>query len=254
MFDNISSEDYDLYIGSMDNNTTQTSSASTNTEIIYESVQGRDENFVFGVKNNQPVLTFTMKLFSYNKLSRNDISYIDNWLFSQTTPKQLVICQDDMTNYYYMATFSKNDIISFGNVPMGFECTVTCDSSYGYEFEKQEVFSLSNGKGLFRFNNLSAGLNYLYPKLEFVCNKDNGQIKIKNISDNNREFYIWGLQKGEVVKIDNWFQIESSTGLLRMSQCNKQWLGLVRGINRIEINGDTSSVSMKYKFKRGIGS
>lgn len=254
IYDNISSEDYGLYLGGFDISTIQESMASTNTELIYDRVNGRDENLIFGTKITEPVLQFELKLFSYDPLSRNDISYVDTWLFSNNTPKKLVLCQEDMTTYHFMAIFSKNNVISHANSPMGFTCTVICDSAYAYEFEREDVWQIQKDKELLiRFNNLNAGLGYLYPRIEFVCNQNDGKLIINNMTD-SRAFEIGGLQNGEVITIDEWFQIKSSTGLHRIENCNKQWLRFVKGVNNIYVSGNTSNVKVKYKFKKAVGS
>ena len=254
IYDNISSEDYGLYIGSIDNKTITSSMASTNTELIFDSIANRSENFVYGVKQTEPCLTFDIELFSYEKLSRSDISYIDAWLFSNRKPKKLVLCQEDMANYTFYAIFSKNEIKAYANKPYMLTCTIVCSSAYGYEIEKKDEYIINNGSTVVRFNNLSGGINYLYPKLEFVCNKDLGAITIENLSDNNRKFIISNLYNGEKITIDEWFQIESSTGLLRLENCNKQWLRLKNGINNIKISGNLSKLTMYYSFRKAIGS
>lgn len=255
IYNNIPSEDYGLFIGGFNAPAIVENMASTNTELIYDRLaNGRDENLIFGTKISEPLLSFEIELFSYDPLSRNDISYIDNWLFSNRTPKKLVFCQDDMTSYYFMAIFSKNEIIHHSSQPMGFKCTIICDSAYAYEIEKEDIWQVTKDKALtIKFNNLSAGLGYLHPRIEFVCNASDGKLVISNRTD-NRTFEIKGLQNGETITIDEWFQIKSSTGLNRLENCNKQWLRFVRGINLLQVDGDTYKVKVKYKFKKAIGS
>lgn len=254
IYDNKTSEDFGLFLGGFDIQTILNSMASTNTELVYDRVNGRDENLVFGTRSTEPVLTFDLDLFSYDPLSRNDISYIDTWLFSNRQPKKLVLCQEDMTSYHFMAIFSKNEIINHSNSPMGFKCTVVCDSAYAYEFEREDEWQVSKDKALsVRFNNTSAGLGYLHPVIEFVCNLNNGSVRINNVTD-NRSFEISGLQNGEKIIIDEWFQIVSSTGLHRIGNCNKKWLRFAKGINNIQVSGDTSKIKVKYKFKKAVGS
>lgn len=256
IYDNVPSEDYGLCIGGFDAPTIIESMASTNTELVYDrpASSDRGDNLIFGTKISESLLTFELELFSYEALSRDDIAYIDNWLFSNRTPKKLVFCQEDMTSYYFMAIFSKNEIISHSNSPMGFKCTVTCDSAYAYEIERENTWQVTNGNSaVIRFNNLNGGLGFLYPKIEFVCNTNNGKLTITNKTE-NRTFEISGLQNGEKITIDEWFQIKSSTGLNRLANCNKQWLRFVRGINYINVSGNTHNVKIKYRFKKAIGS
>lgn len=255
LYNQISSEDYSLYIGEINGQNLKNDMASTNTEFIMDTVNNRSENFIYGVKQTETNLKFNLKLFGYDKFTKNDITYIDNWLFSNRMPQKLMFCQEDMANYTYHAIFSKNQILYNGNEAFGFDCDIICSSAYGYETEKTDVYNiLPNTITKVRFNNLSGGINYLYPKLSFVCNKDNGRIKIINKSDKDRTFEMTGLSNGESIEIDDWFQINTSTGLYRLEKCNKQWLRFKNGINYLDITGDTSKINIKYTFRRGIGS
>lgn len=255
IYGGISSEDYGLYLGSTSNPGFEKTQASTNPIFIIDSIKSRTHNFIYGIEQSEPNLKFTLDMFTYDYLSRSDIAYIDNAFFSSTMPKKLVFCQEDMANYYYNAIFSKNQIISSGNQVMGFSCDIICADAYAYEPFKTAIYDVVNGDlNKVRFNNLSGGLNYLYPRINFVCNRDSGKLKIINKSDNNRTFEIWGLKNGETVSIDEWFHITSSTGLMRLENCNKQWLRFAKGINHLEIQGDTSRVNVTYQFNRSIGS
>jgi phage-related protein len=254
IYDDICSEDYDLYIGSIGGgNGVENSSASTNTEFEMDSIPNRTENFIYRSKTSEPNLKFKAKLYISNKFDKDDMEYIDNWLFANKLPKKLVICQEDMSNYYYMATFSKNEIISVGNLNAGLECEVICDSPYAYDIPSSVEY-LINGVTLKDFYCSSSGINYLYPKIEFTINSDNGYLKIKNITDNNREFYIHGLSNGETITIDKWFQVESSMGLRRIGNCNKKWIRFLNGTNKLEIQGNVNKVKITYQFFKAIGS
>lgn len=253
-YNGVDSEDYGLYIGEINPSSVKNTMASTNTEFIQDFLPTRSENFIYGVRQSERNLTFKIKLFSYDFLSKNDVSYIDNWLFSNKQPKRLMFMQEDMATYSYMAIFEKNEIISVGNKIIGFECDIICDSSYAIEQEKTEVYQVNSAKDVsVRFNNLSGGINYLYPKIEWTCNKDNGSLQIVNKNDNNRTFIITGLRNGEKITIDRYFQIKSSMGLLRSENCNKKWLRFVNGINNFTVKGDTSNLYITYQFKKAIG-
>ena len=51
----------------------------------------------------------------YKNIDKNDIKYIDQWLFSQKFPKKLILCQEDMATYYYKAIFKKSEILYHNN-------------------------------------------------------------------------------------------------------------------------------------------
>lgn len=255
IYNGISSEDFNLYVGGFDSSSIKQDMASTNIEFIQDRLPTRIENFIYGIQQSEANLKFKLNLFSYEYLSRNDVTYIDNWLFANKKPKKLMFCQEDMATYTYLAVFSKNNIIYHGNQIIGFECDVVCDSAYAYEQEITESYVVQRGvETKIRFNNLSGGINYLYPKISWTCNKDGGGIRIVNENDGNRTFVMSNLRMGEKITIDNYFQITSSLGLLRSEDCNKQWLRLKQGINKIVVSGDTSRFYMTYQFKKAIGS
>lgn len=256
IYDEKSSEDYGLYIGELNAKTTADSMASTNSEIVYDSVNDRIENFIFGVNVTERLLEFEMNLFfeDYENIDKSDIKYIDQWLFSQKFPKKLILCQEDMSTYYYKAIFKKNDILYHNNKIYGFKCSIQCDSAYAYTSEKQLIIPITSDKSITRINNISSGVTYIYPSIRFVCNKEGGSVVITNKSDNNRSFIISNLKQGEEIYIDKWFQITSSYGLKRLGNCNKRWIRLKDGVNYIEVSGNTSRVVLTYQFMQGIGS
>lgn len=252
-----SSEDYGLYIGELDGKMENSSMASTNTEIIYDTIPNRIENLVYQVKRSEDLLEFNLKLFfaDVENTGKDDLKYVDQWLFSNKYPNKLIFCQEDMVNCYYNAIFKKNEILYHGNKPYGYECTVQCDSPYAYEIEREKTISIQSGDiGKLRINNISSGTSYIYPSMNFICNRENGSVFIKNINDNNRTLIFENLKQGEEITLDKWFQISSSYGLRRLGNCNKRWLRFVKGINNIEITGDLTRFTVKYQFMQGVGS
>lgn len=255
IYNNIPSEDFGLYIGEFDSSVIKTDMASTNIEFIQDHISERSENFIYKVIQSEKNISFDLNLFSYDYLSKSDISYVDNWLFANKKPKPLVFCQGDMSTYTFHAIFSNNQIVYHGNRAIGFKCKVVLDSTFAYENKQTEVISVfSDESTKVRFNNLSGGINYLYPEISWTCNKDNGMLEIINSSDNNRRFFIDGLKTGEKITIDKWQQIDSSLGLLRRDNCNGGWLRLRNGINILSVKGDTGNLNMTYQFKKAIGS
>lgn len=256
MYDGQSSEDFGLYIGKLSPSSKSSGSASTNSEIIYDSVKNRINNFIYGVEITERLLEFEIELFfeDYKNIDKHDIKYVDQWLFSQKYPQRLVFCAEDMATYYYKAIFKKNDILYYNNKIYGFKCQIQCDSSYAYTSEKVLTIPITSDKAIARINNISSGTSYIYPSIQFVCNKEGGSVKIVNKSDDNRELIFSNLKQGEEIRVDSWFQITSSYGLKRLGNCNKKWLRLKDGINYIEVSGDTTRLTLIYQFMQGIGS
>lgn len=162
IYDGISSDTYGLYIGGIEKKAITSSDAATNTELVYDNVNGRNENFVYGVKKKNTTLEFKLDLFSPNELTRYDVHIIDAWLFSNAMPKELIILQDDMMEFHYNAIFSKGEVLTHkGGVVYGFSCTVVCDSVYALDRQQTKSYKI-NGETIIYFNNMSSGINYSY--------------------------------------------------------------------------------------------
>lgn len=245
IYDNIPSDSMGLYIGEFGGNSVKNSPSSTKRELVYEHNEAREENLIFGTKTSSDLLEFDLGVFSYEQLSRQEMERIERWLFYNDKPKKLVICQDDMYQYHYNAIIT-GEWISVGNMSQGLQCKVQCDSQYGYSNRVTMVIP----KGTRTVRNASI-TKMIYPKIEFTCTKANGSISIKNVTE-NRTFTMTGLQLNEKITIDKWFQITSSTGLLRLSNCNREWLRLLSGMNKLEVQGDVANIKLEYIPKHAI--
>lgn len=252
IYDNIPSENYGLYIGNLGGSGDDSGESSTSLEVVFDNISSRSENLIYGIRKKEPMLKFNMKLFSYNTLTKEDVAYIDQWLLNNSSFKKLMFCQDDMAKFAYNAIVESTNILYNGNLIYGIECNVLCDSSYAYQSTKTNSYNIK-GVTKIRFNNLDNAYGYLYPKVRFVCNKENGTIRVKNVNDKNREFVITGLKYNEEINIDEWQQLRSSTGLLRLDKCNKNFLRFCDGVNQLEVSGDLTELQITYQFRRAIG-
>jgi phage-related protein len=94
----------------------------------------------------------------------------------------------------------------------------------------------------------------MYPIIELKTTINNNSIRIINKSDNNRAFEFTGLQGGETLFVDNQKKIiRSSTGLNRLSNFNKKFFRLHRGVNELQIIGTCEYIKITYQNVKRLG-
>lgn len=249
-FANKSSEDYSLTIssfGSGEDTTVMPGGVKLYTEKIFR----RTSEYLLGT-DITPMLEFPIQLTTDNgELSAVDLQTIGAWLFERTNYEDLKIMQPDMTSVKYRCFFLDPKIIRVGNKIVGVSATVHCQDAWATGEEKTFTYT---GVGSFVHNNSSDNNNYTYPITIITANAFGGTLTITNTSDANRITQFTTIAANEVLTIDNSRQtITSSTLLRRMSNFNKKFFRLKRGINNLTISGNIASVVIKYANARKIG-
>lgn len=253
IYKNITSEDFDLYIGGINQNGITDMKSNISTEILYDYVTNRNENTIFGVKQKDRLFSFDLSLYSEQEITSQDALYIEDYLFNNPKLDKLVICQEDMMGYYFIGTFTKGEKIKVGGVTIGYNVTFTCDSPFVYSSERKdttECNSISETEII--INNTSSGLCYLFPTIKWINTSPNGWIKIINSSDNNRTFEMRELATNELITIDKWQQMTSSLGLNRLDNCNYNFIRLTKGVNKIKVIGTSQQITFLYNLMWSI--
>lgn len=254
IFDNKPSEGYGLYILDFDGGGVKTNSAGSDVEIIQDQISRRAVSYFYGVSQSSK-LEFEITIGSYEKMDRRDIAVLESWLFGQMDYKKLQIIQCDLDNVYFNCFLKNPQVTTIGNIPYAFTCTVVCDSPWAWEFPRTKVSATSEVETNIEFYNYSDDSDYLYPIVEFTLDINTTDIKVINISDDNREFIMTGLLPNETIYADNSLEIlTSSTGLNRLPNFNGKWYRYVRGLNKIKIVGGLSSYKVTYQLARKVGS
>ena len=212
-------------------------------------------------RSQEPVLEFPLTFGTYSEITALDRDLISAWLFGRNEYKKLYILQDDLNGAYFNC-FLKNPIpLYVGNINYAFQCTVVCDSPFAYGYEK--VISGSYTSSLTStyidvYNNSSED-DYLYPEISFQMNDGGTSFSLTNTSDSDRLF-AFGTSSGsplltnEEIYVDNDLQIiNSSTGLLRVSHFNKNWLRLIPGKNIFFLNSRLSWFEIKFRERFKVG-
>lgn len=243
MFDGVISSTYGLYIGSTNKNSVTSNGINFNTTT---DISGNGfKQLLLGVKYDTP-MTFVLDMFSVDTIDNMTLSKIQNWLCGRNGYKKLNIIQEDLSNVYFNCMMSSPKITYIGNNARMISVTVTCDSAFAYEIEKESVFTAST----WSFNNVSDHWDYLMPKVvEIVCRS--GDVKITNITD-GRETIIKGRKSGEVITMcEETGIVKSSDGLRMMDSFNKNFIRFIPNTNEFVMQ-NVSSLKIKYEFLRKV--
>lgn len=252
IFKNIPSETYNLYISSPDGGMIQTA-GSGDVELLTQKVFRNPKPYLLGVQQS-PVLSFDVQFTSPDELMVEDIRQIQAWLFGQSEYQKLQVQQFDMSDVYFNCFITSPQIIKVGNVIKGIAGTVICDSPFAWSFPKTATRNYTSlADETIVINNTSDNNYYTYPTILATVDTFGGDFSITNNTDNGRVFSFTDLLQDEVLTIDNERSIiTSSTGLRRLSNFNKNWFRLVRGVNSLTIFGNVSQLKFTYSPARKL--
>ena len=254
IFDGIPSELHSLYISSPDGGEVDTN-GSSNVELYVENLYRKSKNYLLGAKQS-PALEFDVSFNSPREITSPDVGHIQSWLFGHNQYKKLQILQSDMQDVYFNCFLTEPRVNKVGNIIRGIKAKVICDSPFAWTFPRTKTYSFTDAdvNQTVNFFNLSDDNDYNYPSLVITTNEFGGDFNISLTQDNSRLFEFTGLTPNETVTINNELgTISSSTSLKRLSNFNKNWFRLVRGLNTITFTGSLSQVDMTYQFARKVG-
>jgi hypothetical protein len=135
-----------------------------------------------------------------------------------------------------------------GNVIQAFTTTVICDSPWAWKEPKNYTYNFGGGYSItssIDFLNESANSFYTFPTtLTIVGNVFGGYVSIINTTDADRLFHLH-LSPSETVTMNCDLQLISSDLVTHpLSNFNLNWLRFLRGINRLTVTGNVSSISV----------
>jgi phage-related protein len=255
-YDGQSSEMYNLSIANLDDGSSTVSSpGSGKISIIDQFIYRRISPFFYGVHFDSR-LSFPVSFFSPDEIDSVSLSYAQQWLFSSLSYKPLAIIQPDLDDILAYCIFTDPQIIRAGNIIYGLSATCECSSQFFYTYPKSVSYAYTSPpyQSPITFFNNSHIQNYLYPSIIFLMNSTGGTLNIINTSDTYRSFMFAGLQPNEVISVNNDLGIiSSSTGALRLSNFNKNFLRFVPGLNQLLVSGNVSTIQLTYQFIRRFG-
>jgi len=256
VFNNVPSNTYGLGIVNLDTGTSD-GDAGAAVEIYEKQVYRKSRPYFFGRSYDTP-LEFEMTIASENVIDGNDRSLIESWLLGAQNYYPLQILQEDLQDVYFNVIFTKSKNAYAGNMNFGMVLHARCDAPWAWKFPQTLIKNYTGDvivDETFTFYNQSAENDYMYPVISVTTNAIGDSVSITNITDSNREFAFTGLDTGETLGIDNYRQIITSSvpGAYRLGDFNKKWFRLLKGANRITLNGGISNFTMTYQLAQKVG-
>lgn len=246
-YDGIKSSDMNLHIMKIDYNGFIETPYTSSVDIKEEKLAKRHTPYFYGVERDN--LEFTVQLVlmdKYNQPKRwtpQERYNVARWLFHDEYKE--FISSDDIGKRYYCIATSDSDL-NLINTQGYMEVTFTCNAPYGFSPIYIESFDLTENtnKTIIEIENRSNIIKRYRPKLEIEYPNIGGfpettNITLKNLSDGGREFKLTDVKKGEIYSFDNENRIIKSSrqvNLNPLTHFNRNWLELVYGVNRIEID------------------
>lgn len=140
---------------------------------------------------------------------------------------------------FYAMPISDINLIHNGLKQGYLTLTMRCDSAYSYgHYQVTPLYDLSNNTKSRVIELLNYGHYHFYPNIE-IHKIGDGDIKINNMSNGNKEFKLSNLQDGEVLQIDCMNEIIQSSlnEKNRYDDFNDEYLEIVYGKNLLNITG-----------------
>lgn len=228
-------------------------------EVHEDRIASRYDALMYGLSQNEP-LEFTL-VFGANTrsidagahLDRFEIEAIAAWLTGHSTRKWLTIVQEDMEAFRYKCLISDLKLITYGELPWAFSCTVSCDSPFGYTFPEEYEFEVSGSKEIILRNRST--YNGFYKPIIEISMSGGDSVSITNASDSDRTFSFKGLPAGEplFIYIDNKNQvITNNLDINLYPNFNMKFFRMKRGDNHLVINGNCK-IKFICEFPVNIG-
>lgn len=243
VFDEIPCSEYGLMVYNFASNGQGDASFSVG-EMVEDRIAGRYDALTYGLQRNQPqeyTLVFGPNIMSVDMdepLDRYEVEAIATWLTGHQKRKWLTIVQPDMESFRYKCYISDLTLITYGEMPWAFSCTVSCDSPFAYTYPEEYEGALTVAGDQLVIRNRSSHHGYYKPRMEIESS--GSDICIVNHSDGDREFIFTDLPSGTIrIDLDNHNQvITNDAGVNLYDKFNMNFMRLVRGDNVLSLFGD----------------
>lgn len=188
---------------------------------------------------------------------------IAHWLSGDFRYQPLRIIQDDMCSIYYNCYFQNLSYISVDGYANGFTATVVCDAPFAWKNpQMKEKINQPISEGRYpsttqlQAYNISSDHNLTIPKLiEIDLGENSNGVKVVNLSNNDEYFEFHDLDYGERIRIDDLYCIESldRPNTIIVDNFTGEFLKLINGINRLQIEGEIKRIKIVYQSGKKIG-
>lgn len=240
-FDGISSDDMGVQLVRVETGLLNSQFAHNQTPIT-DKVKGRNKEYFFGVELSLFKFSITIALLEDQLWTREMRMRIAEWLFkSQYKP---FISGDNLDVIYYC--IADGDASRFDNTLQEGYITIdfTCNSPYAYTPTYVNTYDYTTAPtNIITVENLSNVETRYCPELEITMVAGTS-ITITNLTNGGIKTIFTGLTIGEIIYVNNQSKqiISSLPNTYRLGNFNKNWLKLVKGVNRLQIDGNANIV------------
>lgn len=256
-FDGVSCEEYGLMLYDF-GSTTHGNSEYAKVDIQEDRIPGRTRSLFYGTSYEDP-LEFKLVFGAMEDVANNDepidrseMEVIAGWLTGHNEYKWLMIDEFGLESIRYRCIITDLKTIEVDMYKWAFECTVHCDSPYGYTLPEQFTYQVDGTSSVVLHSRSSMNAAYL-PVVSIRLN-DNGNFSITNSSDGGKEFTLTGYpQTSDTITVNSETGVVSSaSGLNVYPYLNFAFPRLVRGKNELTITGN-GTVTFTCEFPVNVG-
>ena len=215
-------------------------------DIIEEKSRYRDLASFYGV-NKKPIefrITFSLLDEKMTDEKKFDLA---RWLFKDTYVEFQTV--DNLSKSISVIATNQQEFVTADNENGYFTVDFRANSPYWYSSTYSDLFDLTENttSTIIELYNRSNVDETYYPEMEFKITEGT-DVSFKNLSHAGIESAFTNLTLNETVYVNNSrHQIKSDLNLPRLSNFNKNWLGLTYGKNRIEVTGKCE-LSFRSKY------
>ncbi|MCA1021656.1 phage tail domain-containing protein [Halobacillus litoralis] len=230
-YDGINSKDVGLLNVSIDNGLFEEVLVS-GRKIVEDKIDGLSRPYFKYIEHDP--LEFEVHFYFEETYDTDKIRWVARWL-TQDVYKEMSFSANPDKRFFCLTTSPIN--LTHNGLEQGYvSMTFRCNTHHAYTPYIQSTITEIQNEGIIEVDNIGD----MDVKPVFILNKKgDGDVYVTNLSDGGRKFEIYDLNNKEEVRIDNALRrITSDQGNLKYSECNRTYLKLVYGKNRLKIEGD----------------
>ena len=247
IFDKVSSEDMGIVLVHTESGMLE-SNFGINQTIVEDKIVGKDVPYFYKIDRQTYTIPITLTKVDSNgqsmKLDADSRAEIVRWLVKDTYREFRSEDYPDQV-FYIIFTEGKSYI---GGAEQGYlTLTARLNSPYSYQEKVITYKNYSNStSNIMYMNNLSNIIANYKPEIEFTLIGNATDITITNMK-NNKTLTFTGLSIGETIYINNQTgKIKSSLNIPRLDKCNRGWLSLDYGENKIQVTTNLGGCKISF--------
>lgn len=256
-FDGISSEEYGLMLYDFNNVSQGNSEYASGVSVQEDRLPLRYRSLYYG-SYLKDVLEFTLVFGAdeYSALRQEDIDrqemdVIGSWLTGKDGYRWLSIDQPDLFGIRYRCIITDLKTIEFSGFKWAFQCTVHCDSPFGYTFPYEYNSDVKDSSSIL-IRSMSSYHGYFYPKVELTLSAG-GTFSISNDQDSQYIFELKDYPSSDKIVIDGEHGIITAENTANpYKYFNFNFPRLVRGDNVLHLTGN-GSIKIICEFPVNVG-